>query len=316
MGVIKNLVGQRFGKLVVLEDDGMRKHRSVYWKCQCDCGKIHRAVSTDLKNGKVSSCGCAHWKNHPNQGGGVFTNLVGQRFGKLVVINRAASINNRAYWICQCDCGNTCIKSTHYLKNQAVTIRSCGCEEKKYIDLVGRQFGKLTVIKRVGTGASNTVIWECQCSCGNITNILSNELLRNRAGAGGQKSCGRCECSKGELKIMEILQKNNISFSSHEPCGCINPQTNKQLIFDFTVYDNNHQIKYFIEYDGSQHFSAKNSGWDTEEHLKAVQFRDAIKNAFCRNKNIPLIRIPYTHFDKINITDLCIESSPFILENK
>ena len=37
----KDLVGNRYGKLVVLEDSGLRApNRGVIWKCQCDCGNI------------------------------------------------------------------------------------------------------------------------------------------------------------------------------------------------------------------------------------------------------------------------------------
>lgn len=37
----KDLVGNRYGKLVVLEDSGLRAHnRGIIWKCQCDCGNI------------------------------------------------------------------------------------------------------------------------------------------------------------------------------------------------------------------------------------------------------------------------------------
>lgn len=40
---------------------------------------------------------------------------------------------------------------------------------------------------------------------------------------------------------------------------------------------------------------------------------DKIKNEYCKNKNIPLIRIPYTHFEKICLEDLLLETSNFII---
>ena len=53
-----NLKGQRFGRLLVLEDSGERKDRKVVWVCLCDCGNIKDVRSGDLKRGHTKSCGC------------------------------------------------------------------------------------------------------------------------------------------------------------------------------------------------------------------------------------------------------------------
>lgn len=57
---IKNLVGQRFGRLLVLSDSGRRQPGSgeVYWTCKCDCGSDFEAHSGRLKAGHTGSCGC------------------------------------------------------------------------------------------------------------------------------------------------------------------------------------------------------------------------------------------------------------------
>ena len=59
MSNIKDLTGQRFGRLVVLEENGRTKRGSVIWKCQCDCGNITNVASGDLQS-KTRSCGCLH----------------------------------------------------------------------------------------------------------------------------------------------------------------------------------------------------------------------------------------------------------------
>lgn len=59
MGKVKNIRGQRFGKLIVLEYRGTINHRAV-WLCQCDCGKRVEVVSMPLLNGDTKSCGCIH----------------------------------------------------------------------------------------------------------------------------------------------------------------------------------------------------------------------------------------------------------------
>ena len=57
--LLKDLTGQKFGKLTVLErDTDKRNKEKVYWKCQCDCGNIISVVGGQLKSGKTMSCGC------------------------------------------------------------------------------------------------------------------------------------------------------------------------------------------------------------------------------------------------------------------
>ena len=51
------LIGQRFGHLTVIEDTGKRLHRSIIWKCKCDCGNEHEVTSNNLNGGQVNSCG-------------------------------------------------------------------------------------------------------------------------------------------------------------------------------------------------------------------------------------------------------------------
>lgn len=67
---------------------------------------------------------------------------------------------------------------------------------------------------------------------------------------------------------------------------------------DFAILDKSQNPKLLIEYDGEQHFKPV-KGWGGEEGLKGVQLRDSIKNTYCKDHNIPLLRIPYTEKDHI-----------------
>jgi hypothetical protein len=54
-----DLIGQRFGRLVVRERTPYRgKHAGVYWFCECDCGGNKEASTHSLRRGGVASCGC------------------------------------------------------------------------------------------------------------------------------------------------------------------------------------------------------------------------------------------------------------------
>lgn len=63
-GRCKDLTGQRFGKLIVIERakvDEKEKHgKHAQWLCKCDCGNEVIVPSGRLKSGNTQSCGCLH----------------------------------------------------------------------------------------------------------------------------------------------------------------------------------------------------------------------------------------------------------------
>ena len=106
-----------------------------------------------------------------------FESLIGKRYEKLVVIAQVESTQNgQRQWLCNCDCGGTCITTTGNLNSGHTT--NCGC--KKSPDLTGKVFGKLTVLgrsdKRNPRGKRTTPMWECRCECGAITYKATDTL--------------------------------------------------------------------------------------------------------------------------------------------
>lgn len=57
--VVKDLAGQRFGKLVVVERAGSNKRGDARWLCRCDCGNSKVVTRWHLIGGHTASCGCA-----------------------------------------------------------------------------------------------------------------------------------------------------------------------------------------------------------------------------------------------------------------
>lgn len=55
---VKNLLGNRYGRLVAVELTMERKWGSAVWICACDCGNSKRVRAVDLNAGLVKSCGC------------------------------------------------------------------------------------------------------------------------------------------------------------------------------------------------------------------------------------------------------------------
>ena len=300
VGKAQDLRGQKFGRWTVLYRV-LNNNNRVTWHCQCDCGKEGNITANDLKRGHSKSCGCLKYDNHCN-----IKDLTGIKFGKLVPLYLTEQRKHgNAIWHCKCDCGKECdVQANHLLSGNT---KSCGCYQKEQsrkksiTNLTGLKFEKLTVLYDTKTHTQyNRAIWHCRCECGNELDVSSDSLL-----SGHRKSCG-CIKSNGEELIQHILKDNNIKYTTQkyfDTCRFYN--TNNLLFFDF--YVNN---TYLIEYDGIQHFKAL-GGWNTEDHLQEIQKRDFYKNQWCKDNNIPLIRIPYTHLDNLCIEDLLLETTQF-----
>lgn len=233
-----------------------------------------------------------------------------KKFGRLQPLYPTTERKNKSVvWVCKCDCGNT--KNVPAANLNAGRILSCGCLKQEsdrkpknnHIDLIGQKFGHLLVIKRDSSDQRGEAKWLCQCDCENesIISVLSSNLR-----TGHTTSCGCERRSHGEIKVGELLLKYHIPFETEKwffkyDNGHIAP-------FDFYV-----QQKYLIEFDGETHdltHSGKH-GWLTEESIQRQLTRDELKNQWCKDHNIPLIRIPYTKLKTLCIEDLLLETTKF-----
>jgi hypothetical protein len=116
-------------------------------------------------------------------------------------------------------------------------------------------------------------------------------LKRPDAHLSGQ-GCPSCRISKGEIRVKEFLEKNNIifvpQFTFHN-CKNVKP-----LPFDFYIP----LFNLCIEYDGEQHHVAK-THFGGIEGLNKRQLHDNIKTEFCKLNKIELIRIPHMAYNDI-----------------
>ena len=144
--------------------------------------------------------------------------LTNKRYGKLIVVERIFKDKAGRHWRCVCDCGNEVEFAAQYLSKGTKT--SCGCVPRKtrFIDLTGKRFGRLTVIKEFGKDDANRLRWLCKCDCGN-EHITRGENLRS----GKTNSCGCYRCDRvkdtllidltgrrfGRLLVVELSEKRN-----------------------------------------------------------------------------------------------------------
>ena len=228
--------------------------------------------------------------------------LTDQIFGYWTVIKRAPNNHrNQAMWLCRCRCGTERIVDGYSLRSGQ--SKSCGCLQKEIVrrnnfkDLTNQSFGHLLVLEYAGSDKNKKSLWKCQCDCNGKTIIYtrSSDLLRGKT-----TSCG-CIRSKGEEKIAELLRKHNIPFEKEKIFDtCRFPDTNSLARFDFFV-DN----RYIIEFDGIQHFFPTFNTLHPDA-FKNTQCHDQIKEQWCKNNNIPLIRINYQQLDNLEIGDLIL----------
>jgi hypothetical protein len=121
---------------------------------------------------------------------GAFIDLTGQRFGRLVVIEKSVErINSSSVWICRCDCGVPKKTSSDRLRQGKVT--SCGSGKCKtgFVDLTGRTFGKWTVIEITENMGYRTYKWLCMCDCGTIREVDGETLRMHKSMGCGDGVC-------------------------------------------------------------------------------------------------------------------------------
>ena len=176
--------------------------------------------------------------------------------------------------------GNRCVKCGNFKKLTHEEFCKIVCE------LEGDNY---TVLDRYKN--STTKIHIRHNKCGDIWYTTPTNFLSTGS------RCPSCLRSKGEEEIAKILNSNGINYKEQflfNDCKFINP-----LPFDFYLPDHN----ICIEYDGEQHYRPCGFGEKNKEIIndkfKMTQKRDKIKNKYCKENDIKLIRIPYYEFNNI-----------------
>ena len=121
--------------------------------------------------------------------------------------------------------------------------------------------------------------------CGSVRLIKPEDLLN------GYK-CSNCtkKISSGERIISDYLNRKQFRYiPQYKDKRC---KDKLPLPFDFAIMDQNNQLDCIIEYDGQQHFEAVEYFGGEDKFLYNLR-HDIIKNSFCENNNIPILRIPY-----------------------
>lgn len=107
-------------------------------------------------------------------------------------------------------------------------------------------------------------------------------------------NCPHCRMSKGELSIRSVLDEMKIGFIHEYKVHDLRGINGGMLRFDFAVMKKK-EIVGFIEYDGVFHFGEVYEG---SQHL-VIKEHDTRKDEYCKQHDIPLLRIPYVQKEEI-----------------
>lgn len=144
----KDLSGMQFGTLSVLGSGPNSSDGRARWYVRCGCGKELLVTSSNLLLGRTKSCGCSKKNNKPH------ISIAGERFGRLVAIERLGTKSKSVIWRCRCDCGNETSVSLSNLRSGHTT--SCGCAKREAQQDVSARVSGIRRSEKTGKFESNT----------------------------------------------------------------------------------------------------------------------------------------------------------------
>ena len=290
-----DITGKKFGHLTVKKMlYNYNNKKRTFCLCDCDCGNkniIRESYPLRSHFSELTSCGCTVKEKAVKYLG---KNIDGHKFGKLTVLE--TFWNESPIKIkCKCDCGNIGIYNKNDVQN--LHTKSCGCLNKEIVSQIcTKNWTNIKSdcgVKGIRQSYKNNKgqwMWEFECPlCHTIFTALPAKVYSNHT-----TSCGCTILSSRERLIESHLIDKNISFLkqySFDDC-----KYKYKLKFDFAILKEN-KVICLIEYDGQQHFRPVEIFGGEKSYCENIK-RDKIKNEYCINNNIPLLRKHYSLSDK------------------
>lgn len=297
----KHLIDAQINKWTILD---IIEHRGkdkgyIYAKCRCVCGTIRDVRLSKLLNGDCQDCGCGHQDRLKDIIKRKYEHLVGTTINGWTILEIIPPNDKHtsAYSMCECQCGTIKeVKLSYILCSKS---KDCGCGRKETLretftkNLIGKRFGRLVVLEMLeDRNKHGRILYRCKCDCGNEVIALAYCLTQHHT-----SSCG-CLNSYYNMYIKQFLNENKVE---NKPEYTISIGE-KYYRFDFYLP----QYNLFIEYDGEQHFKPiryyTQSDDEVEQNFQSTQEHDKIKNKYCEDNHINLLRIPY--WEKENIEEI------------
>lgn len=281
-------------------DNYITKRTKIKFK-HVECGTEFLSLPTDILRGlkKCPTCMSIKLKTmhlkSPKQFEGEFYSIFGNEYELLSEYE-----NNREKISVKHKCGHIFKATPNNLLSKKSGCPICAGNQKKTLEKFKKQVYELEGGEYEVLGeyrGTNYKILMYHNECDNCYETTPKHFLKG-------SRCTICCESNGEAKVRKVLNKYNIQYSKQfrfDDCrGKKYP-----LPFDFAIFKNN-ELLLLIEVDGEQHFKPVNfNGIDNDKAIKLfndTKNRDNIKNKYCKENGIKLLRIPY--FDIENAEEL------------
>lgn len=99
---------------------------------------------------------------------------------------------------------------------------------KKKYNLIGKTFGRLTVIKKLGPDKNRNIQWLCKCSCGNTHIAITRYLIH-----GNSKSCGCLQKEELSKRVSKHHLRNSRLYGvwANIKQRCYNPKNSHYHVY-------------------------------------------------------------------------------------
>lgn len=186
------MINKRFGKWLVLEE-AHKGDWGQYYLCLCDCGTKKPILRGELSNGNTRGCLECKWPALSK-----VENMIGHVFGSWKVIEKATVNKTAKHYKCICKCGFEGIVRGDILRgNRSTQCKACRKYEVDAIEreIVGKKYGKWTILERYDDPKKQTKKYFCICECGAIEKVIGSCIY-----LGKTKSCRKCAVTKHGYK--------------------------------------------------------------------------------------------------------------------
>jgi hypothetical protein len=177
------------------------------------------------------------------------------------------------------------------LKERGLNSRK---DHYKYVEEISEKFGKdeyLILEPYITCDTKLLTRHNCEKCSHHEWRVSPTQLLNNTG-------CPVCRESRGEFAIRQYLSKVDINFISQYEFTDLISDLKVPLKFDFALFNKDQELVMLLEYDGEQHFKWI-KGLMSKSKYNRQKKHDKMKDDYCIKNNIPLLRIPYWDFDKI-----------------
>lgn len=279
---VKDLTGQRYGKLSVIQQDLAYVGPGAAWLCRCDCGNMLSVSQQRFSAKNKTHCGCIGQDYSIRKqrvsaiSSETIKSIVADRNGSIISVsdrgklslmcskshtwNTTIQVLSKGHWCAKCANTASRSKTLEDMKHLASSLGGQALCTEDPPSMV-RQYG-----------------WICK---------KGHEFMMKPISVKKGRWCPRCKF-KRENQIRDLVEElTGEKFPQKGPRWLTNPSTGGRLKFDAYC----EKLKIAVEYNGEFHYREPPFKGAS---LKSIKYRDSVKKRLAKANGVKLIIVPYT----------------------